>query len=129
MTLLAAFSRWVLAGGYKWILGAIAIFALYLGVQQIRHWKAESEKVPALNSKITGMETQAGDILERFTLSEVKRHETEQLISAKEAEIAALISALRDKSRDTPANTNRICLPTDGDRSVRNDALGKLASP
>lgn len=125
----AAVSRWFLAGGWKIVgIAALAIAGLIF-VNRVFYWKAEAAKVPGLEQKLSDYDKRAEQVLNKLLEAEQKRGAAEAALTAWQNYKSNITVQLQESARNAPASTNPVCLPTDPERKLRNDAIKQLLGP
>lgn len=117
MTILALISRWILSGGWKFILGGIVLAYVYSVYLDYQHAKEVAATVPALSAQIEG-----------YKRADAARQQADADLTKWQNAASDILSNLRRASKNAAVATNPVCAPSDADRSLRNDAFDQLLS-
>lgn len=122
----AAILTWVLNGGWKWALGALAAaimgFFIVSWVSDYNDMKAQASRVPGLEAAISAKDA----VITAMRKADADRTEADKKLSDWQHSKDQILAAIRKDMNNAPVHVDPICAPTDDDRRVRNEALGKL---
>ena len=109
-----------LAGALGLVLSLVAAYAYW------QHLRAEAALVPGLSQRIASDDARASALAARLAQIEQARRSAESALGAWQADKSLALQSLGKEGQHAAAQTNPVCAPAALDRSLRNDALGKL---
>ena len=107
--------------------GVLAIvIALAAAWAYWRQVSAEAALVPQLSQRIASDDARASALATRLAQVEKARAAAEAAFGTWQAGKTLALQSLEKEGQHAPAATNPVCAPTAADRSLRNQALGRL---
>jgi hypothetical protein len=117
---------WLLAGGWKWLLGAIGAavlgFFVVSWISDYNDMRADAARVPGLEATVAARDA----VIRAMKQADADRAAADQKLSDWQHSKDQILSAIRKGMSNAPIHVDPACAPTDDDRRVRNEAIGKL---
>jgi hypothetical protein len=137
MEFVALFFRWLLQGGWKWLLGGAAALVIGWKVMAfVNHYhviEAKAAQTDALvkanadlTAKAKAFDLRLAAVRDKQAQAEKDRDQARAALGQGDKDRAAYMAMLKGALENAAVRTNPLCWPSDGDRRLRNDFWGKF---